>query len=127
MKCIRTGFIRRVFNVVEDQGVGLQTLGRRSGVCAQIQWNSNAGDLFSPRTEYFIGISPPSGHAVELTHKARRGAGFGCAAVWPMAICRDKKATRVTQGKEHCIFMIQFSLTTLFVPLGPFKGYPMAR
>ena len=60
-----------------------------TGAFAWVQWNSKSGDLFSPRDEYFIGISPPSGHAllvIDITTRAGGAAPRPAAAgAWPAA------------------------------------------
>ena len=65
----------------------------------RFQWNSNAGDLFSPRPAFLMGISPPSGQAGDEARTPDwaapcKPAGGACCDI---ATAADDKAISATR------------------------------
>jgi hypothetical protein len=78
----------------------------------KFQWNSKAGDLLSPRPEYFIGTSPPSGHAGLVTDNTGRGGGGPPGAAPAGGACAITTAQdemrAIPDSNARCMVFIRF-------------------
>jgi hypothetical protein len=79
----------------------------------RFQWNSKSGDLLSPRPEYFMGTSPPSGHALLVTDRFGRGGGGPPGGGPPAGACAITIAQDATSAIPEsqarcCNFILMF-------------------
>src|SRR5579863_3583958 len=88
-----------------------------------LQWNSNIGDLFPPRPALFMGTSPPSGHAGEVTESAGPagprpppfpppppgGPPFPPAGACAMIIAQDARAAVAKTRPCFIVFILVLS------------------
>src|SRR5437763_15708215 len=81
------------------------------GLGPSVQWNSNPGDLFSPRPAFLMGTSPPSGQALVGTEKTRRGA----AGPRPAGACANAAGADIATTAESNAFISMVSLKRIQV------------
>jgi hypothetical protein len=78
------------------------------GSFTRLQWNSKGGDMFSPRPAYFMGTSPPSGHAVVVTENTGRGGPplpLAAPGPWAITMAADDN-TMIAESRLRCIVFI---------------------